>query len=228
MKSPTPLKFSEFNSIIPIGSQCYTAMALNRLKIRNCAYPFDYCISNTESVKKILTELKGGSFSLEKYCNINKFGINEYDIWMGHYVDDKAWIEENPESSLLESFYRKFERLSKAFFQNKNLLIFEDIPRPHALSSFLSVKNERKNYENNLKNLNEILSLNNKNHILYISCLTDSELVFTQSSQEKLIVLPINLTDQIENLISLLPSRPEFFGPKFTRLIYEKISASVY
>jgi len=200
-------------------------MTLERLKIRNCAYPFDYCISNTESVKKILTELKSGSFSVEKYCNIDdKSHINEYDIWIGHYVNDKAFVGESPELNLLESFSRKFERLSKGFFQNKNLLIFEDIPRPHALSSHLSTKNERKNYENNLKNLYDILSLNYQNHILYISCLSDSKLLLTESSQQNLSITPVNLTQELENFTT----DPILVGQKLNHLIHEKISASLY
>jgi len=153
------------NIYIPIGFQCTTAEILKKANKRLCSFPFDWIISNPESIVKLLTIL------LEEKCNIADFVKEEFFKIDGLlcFLKQEEFILHSQGNILFNSKYN----LIFPHFNYNNEIIEKFIKRFDRLKNYILFSNNKINFLfiNRLINNNDDIinnnivkfSINNKN-----------------------------------------------------------------
>tara|TARA_B100000035_G_C20948562_1_gene530893 strand:- start:100 stop:762 length:663 start_codon:yes stop_codon:yes gene_type:complete len=126
------ININKFDTIIPIGYNCGSGMVLNNLKLRKCAYPLDWVVSNPEYVYTyFLTDFKDYYLTNE---NDTTNYIGQYfnyfltsDNHNTHKTSADDEIIENTKSIFENNkikFKRRIERLLNHLKTNNKTLFF--------------------------------------------------------------------------------------------------------
>lgn len=135
MDYKTELKLGKYDDYVSIGNKCATAIMLNKFKLRQHSYPFDWIPSQPHHVLNyIQTDFK--DFIPEE-------GIyNKENIWFGHF-------DLNNQMSI-DTINRRIKRLYELLESSKKVL-FVYTTEADVYNEMKSRDNESKNYENILK-----------------------------------------------------------------------------
>lgn len=153
----------QYKHIISLGYFCSVALELERLGIRKCSYPFDWCISEWTGVKNTI-ENHFKDFLTYDYLYQNKAEHSIYRNKEGisFYHD---FNEYQPLSEQIENVKRKYERRIARFYQ--------DICEPTLFIRYISGENGMSEVNEIEKNIQNILCLlksyNPNNEILFIA-----------------------------------------------------------
>lgn len=180
----------QYDNIIPVGWQCFNAQTLVRLKLRKQSFPFDYIRCSPVRTYEFLASLKENvPINVDRFLSSNSRGVNEDGIYVGHFID----IDYNPEhhkcftykgtDETINKFDRRFKRLKQAFFDNKNILLFNDIGVKNHM-----IKPEWSSFLHKIKLLNP-------NNTLFIFTYSDRDIYDDLEPLANLIKLNYSTTD---------------------------------
>ena len=188
---------------IPIGFQCTTAEILKKQNKRICSFPFDWIISNPNSIINILTLL------LEN-CNIRHLVLNEFfkiDNKMNFLKPEEFVI--NPNGNIL--FNSKYNFIFP-HIEHSEETILKYIKRFERLKYYILFNNQIKfvfinrlvNNSNIEKNNDKLTFLINGNHI-YFNIIHDivklNNLLLKYISSDRYTITIINAVEQLNSNI---------------------------
>lgn len=173
---------TEFKHFISLGYFCSIALELNRIGLRDCSSPFDWCISDWIGVETVIDNHFKGFLDYDKLKQSSKIHShykNEYEIYFYHDFNEYGSLKNQ-----LPEVQNKYKRRIDRFYKN--------ITEPTLFIRYISSENGReeidyieKNYSNIIEKLRQF---NNKNDIIFIA---NKEI---QSS-----LVPIYLVEKDEN-----------------------------
>jgi len=156
---------------IPLGSTCSVAYQLQQLKLRQCAYPFDWL--RNESMEDITKTIKNNFADFVTSCckvtESDKFPIstddqfpekniikdkslimkNKYNMKFYHDFDDKTTIEQ-----VNEKYQRRINRFISAIKEQKNICFVRDELKPNKLTDTMIT-----DFIRELKNINSLIEV---------------------------------------------------------------------
>lgn len=159
----------QYKHFISLGYFCSVALELDRVGLRSCSYPFDWCIADLkgelDAVENHFADFLEYNFlfqsdnSRELYCN------KRYNLWFYHDFDKYKPLK-NQLPGIKEKYSRRIERF------------YKDIQEPTLFVKYISeeaLNDEKKStelewIENNREYILSLLkSFNEDNDIIYIA-----------------------------------------------------------
>lgn len=143
--------------IISIGRQCFNAMILKELNLIEQSLPFDSIVSNLLGVLQIIKQ----EVSVREFVTLQ--GDSQFNIlgfWLGHFLptaDETIRKRFMNEDSIEQVFSRRIDRFLDYFYNGSNTLIYNNFTQ------------KKEQYINDIFILQEIVSLNRNNTILFLS-----------------------------------------------------------
>ncbi len=107
----------KYKHFISLGYFCSVALELERIGLRNCSSPFDWCITEWKGVEKALTTRFQNFLKYENLYQ-NKMELSHYkdmEYGMAFFHDFNQYV---PLKEQLPSVYEKYKKRIERFFQN--------------------------------------------------------------------------------------------------------------
>lgn len=191
---------------VPIGFQCTTAEILKKQNKRFCSFPFDWIISNPESIVKLLELL------LENNCVVEEFVTNEFfriDKMLSFLKQEEFIINHHGDISFntkynlifphfvrneetLQNFVKRFKMLKTHICDSNNIIKFVFINR--LISNSSEIKN------------NNIIRFSINNHDISLNILENfnnlCNLLTKHISSDRFEIIIINAVDKLNTVIN--------------------------
>ncbi len=190
-----------YKHFISLGYFCSIALELERMGLRSCSSPFDWCISEWSGVEKAITTHFENFLNYDNLYQSKKehmyYMDAEYGITFFHDFNKYKSLEDQ-----LPSVQNKYQKRIDRFFEN--------IKEPTLFVRYIS--NEKNNNEINYleKNYDRVLSIlknfNEDNDIIFIAndeVISDKLKIYSVKPDENDLVArrPLDKNEELKNLL---------------------------
>lgn len=211
----------QYDNYVPLGSRCYIALDLIKIKQRVCSYPLDWVICRFSLIEDIFQNEQFPTyiFSLDNlYQDVNykyRYYSKAFDSWFLHDFDDYI-----PLSKQLGYVKKKYRKRTKR--------MFHDILRPSLFIHQCETQEDVDYIEKNYERLRQMVKkYNNENEILFLINIYQkgSEKIFIKTAhapegEELITKSPLIETPKLNTYFSnLLPKQSK----KKTKLTFRRI-----
>lgn len=151
----------QFSHFISLGSRCYTAMDLERLNLRDKAYPFDWLITPWSGIELAFRSGFSGFLSIENMRQNQK-----HPSW---YLDEKYQFEFRHDFTKHSSISRQIKAISQKY-QRRIQRFLQDISEPTLFIRFVESIEECEYLVQNHSNISRMITEPcAENEIIFIS-----------------------------------------------------------
>lgn len=160
-------KTLNFKHYISLGGDCYVAMDLEKLSLKDASYPFDWVGSSWKGVEKCLETGFDGFLKYESLyqtkTRLSTYTNIELDIAFPHDFNKKESLE-----AQLDSVSEKYKRRIDRFFTS--------ISEPTLFFRYILYNSEMRYMKQNHENIRNMLKkFCPDNEIIFITCLEDHD-----------------------------------------------------
>lgn len=195
---------------IPIGCQCTGAGVLKDYNIRTNSFPFDWILSNPESIYKILILLLIDNMNIKELVSLHFFKCEQkatFDVAEHYYFDNDGkalcntkynliFPHDTNDSETINKYIRRFQRLKDTILHSTEELVFLYISQSSLNEGNFTI-NGRAIVLNTyfyIEKINELLNQVRPNLpfkiLFYTSCVENYDIKDT-----KIILRPLNSQD---------------------------------
>jgi hypothetical protein len=174
----------KYENYISLGNSCPTSDGIKQIKLRKESLPFDCLLTTLNSIYDVLKLLSTDCLDIKDFCNTDlnieqkeklkktygSWGLSLRNKWGMMFIHHVPNDLDNPNhqykykegETIVDVFTRRFERLKQRFFNERNLLIYQDLQNA-TQDQFSCIQ------EQTLHIIKNILDLNDRNELLYIT-----------------------------------------------------------